>query len=370
MPSFIAPDELHEILATLRENDEPNPSEMQSNFSSTHQHWTKTLDLDEIVPDRRVAIHVAADITAPTHAQRGYSTRVYHGGYWKEKATLDFSQLQQRMAGNGWGNVKFSSQAFLSILNEQRRDMEAKRDRLKELNCATLLKDGKYFIVSAKHPSIEIDLGLVEATTEALLNSGSANKADLTTLNANGIVGGRAWDTSTGTITTRSPVDDIEQMLEVPHENISKIYIGKRALSKLLADPKADKMINKDFNNLTMAKLALGPQSFNKEGLKLVGFVGLDNIPIFVYNTTYQPSNSTTEVSFLPDTHVIMVPASKFGLRCQGPIQRADAGYQPMDNFWHSWTEDEAGNPFIQGHSAFTYLHVKPKSIVTWKVVS
>ena len=87
MARFLTPYELDEIYGVLEDRTYPLPTELQSNFSTVINFETETIDLDKIAPDLRIGIFVAPEQNAKPTASRGYSTKVFYPGYWKDKAT-------------------------------------------------------------------------------------------------------------------------------------------------------------------------------------------------------------------------------------------------------------------------------------------
>jgi hypothetical protein len=381
MARFATPYELNEIAGTLVDRDIPTPTELQSNFSSVQLFETETINLDKIAPDLRIGVFVAPEMQAGVTTPRGYETKVFYPGYWKDKTTVDFRNIRTRKAGEQISVPTSNAGRIAAALQENMAIMKAKRERLLEWVASQILLYGSYVATSSKHPSVLVDLEPNIATSAATLNGGKANRANLTgtavnlptgstlpVINDNGGNGKRAWDSTGGTATV-SPVTDLQAMLDAAWEPISKIYMSDNAFKYLQADPLFSKIVTPFLQAASTITLDLVPKQQNKEGLKLRGFLGL--IPIYTYNAQYQAvtDNSSTLTKFLPDGWVVMVPDARYGVQAYGAIQHGSADFVAQEIFWNSWIEDEFGHPYLQGQSAPIFMHTKVNSTVAWKVL-
>lgn len=370
MPRFLNPYELDEISGVLSDRDHPTPSELQSNFGVTQLFDTETIDLDKVSPDLRIGIFVAPDQQAKPSTLRGYQTKVFYPGYWKDKSTVDFRNIRKRRVGEPLNGSLTSGGKIRLAIQDHMELMEDKRTRLLEWISAQLLLFGQYTATSERHPPVLIDMERNVVTDAAGLNGGNANQADLTVIDDNGGAGKRAWDATTPTV-PNSPVNDLNEMLRAAWEPIRKIYISDDAWSELIKDPDFDTLISTQVTTMTSFDVDLLPSQQSKEGLKLRGIIGIQRIPIWTYNATYQATTAAITVltKFIPDGYVIMVPDSSFGVQAYGAIQHAGADFQARELFWNSWTTDEDGKPWLQGQSAPAFLHTKINSTVAWKVM-
>jgi len=380
MARFATPYELNEIAGTLVDRDYPTPTELQSNFSSLNLFETETINLDKVTPDLRIGIFVAPEVQAKSTTPRGYQTKVFYPGYWKDKTTIDFRNIRQRRVGEQFSVPTSNAGKIAMALQDNMMIMKAKRDRLLEWISAQVLLYGSYVATSERHPSVLVDLEPNIATDAATLNGGNANRANLTgtavtlptgstlpVINDNGANGKRAWGSTGGTATV-SPVADLQQMLNAAWEPISKIYISDDAFEYLKADANFSKVVTPYLNVLNPMSLNALPSQQTKEGLKLRGFLG--SIPLYTYNAQYQAVNAaaTSLSKFLPAGWVVMVPDARYGIQNFGAIQHGAADFVAQEIFWNSWIEDEFGHPYLQAQSAPLFLHSKINSTCAWKV--
>lgn len=388
MARFATPYELNEIYGTLVDRDYPTPTELQSNFGVIQNFTTETINLDKISPDLRIGIFVAPEINAKSTTRRGYATKVFYPGYWKDKATVDFRNIRARRVGEPFSTPTSVAGKIALALQDHMELMKAKRDRLLEWVASQILLYGAYTITSELHPAILVDLepniathltsagsstATVPAAQAVALNSGRANRANISGTDVTNPTTGqviptlgsnRAWGAA-----SQTPVADLQAMLNAAWEPISKIYMSDDAWEKLQTDALFSKIITPFLvaGNTFIANLV--PTQQNKEGLKVRGFMG--SIPIYTYNAQYQATNaaSTSLTSFIGSGWVVMVPQASYGVQAYGAIQHGDADFAAQDLFWNSWMEEELGKPWLQGQSAPVLLHTKINSTVAWKVL-
>lgn len=390
MPRFLSPYELNEIFDTVLSNrNYPVPTELQSNFGRIITFETETINIDKIQPDLRIGIFVAPDVQAKATTSRGYETKVFYPGYWKDKATVDFNNIRKRRVGESFSTPTGNAGKIAAALSDMQDIMANKRERLLEWISAQILLYGAYTATSDLHPDVLVDLepniathlttnGTSTATVPAAqavsLDSGLANRANISGVNVTNPTTGqviptlgaaRNWGGASAT-----PVADIEAMLNAAFEPITKIYMSDDAYAKLAADPLFQKIVTPFMTAMNQFTLDLVPKQFTKEGLKYRASFGEQRIPIYTYNAQYQPTNSTTLTNFIGNGWVVMVPQDSYGVQAFGAIQHGLADFSATELFWNSWTEDEFGKPWLQGQSAPILLHTKINSTVAWKVMS
>ena len=209
MTRFLDPSELDEISGVLEDRSYPLPNELQSNFGTVNTFETETIDLDKVSPDLRIGIFVAPEVNAKVTTGRGYQTKVFYPGYWKDKTTVDFRNIRKRGVGQALSTPTSNAGKIAAAMQNHMDIMKGKRTRLLEWIAAQILIHGKYTAVSELHPSVLVDLEVNVAQNAADLNGGNANRANLTAstvhewpaINDNGGVGKRAWDSTGGTAT-------------------------------------------------------------------------------------------------------------------------------------------------------------------------
>jgi hypothetical protein len=388
MARFATPYELNEIYDTLVDRDIPTPTELQSNFGLAVPFETETINLDKISPDLRIGIFVAPDVSAKATVQRGYQTKVFNPGYWKDKATVDFRNLRVRKVGEQIATPTSNAGKIATSLQDSMVIMKAKRERLLEWISSQILLWGAYTATSELHPAVLVDLepniathlttdGTSTATVPAAqavgLGNGKANRANISGTNITNPTTGQVIPTL-GTArnwggASATPVADLQSMLNAAWEPISKIYISDDAFAELQKDALFSKIVTPYLQAPDVFLLQAVPIQQSKEGLKLRGFMG--NIPIWTYSAEYQATTAATTAltKFISSGYVVMVPDSRYGVQAFGAIQHGGADFQAIDIFWNSWTEEETGKPWLQGQSAPIFLHLKVNSTVCWKVM-
>ena len=376
MARFLTPYDLDEISGILVDREYPLPNELQSNFGTVNLFETETIDLDKVSPDLRIGIFVAPEVNAKPTTGRGYDTKVFYPGYWKDKSTVDFRNIRKRRPGQALSTPTTNGGKIAAMMQDHMDIMKAKRIRLLEWIAAEILITGGYTAVSELHPSITLDLEPNIATDAATLNGGNANRANLTAstyrgwdvITDNGGAGKRAWDQTGGTAAV-SPIGDYEQMLEAMWEAPAKVYMSDNAWALFSADARFDTFVDNTKADLGSMQRDTSPRQATPEGLKLRGYV--NGTPIYTYNAFYQATGDAigVDTKYLDDGLVIMVPNSVYGSQNFGAIQHGGADFQASELFWNSWISDEDGKPWLQGQSAPLLLHNKINSTVCWKVM-
>lgn len=387
MARFLTPYELNELFteAVLVDRDIPTPTELQSNFGRTELFTTETINVDKIAPDLRIGVFVAPDVQAKPTTLRGYQTKVFYPSYWKDKGTPDFRNVRARRVGEQFSVPQTTAGKIAAAVQDLQNVMQAKRTRLLEWVASQVLLYGSYSTTSELHPATVIDMepniatslttdgtaaGGVPAAQAVSLAGGKANRANISGTNvvipATGqtiptLGTNRNWGGASAT-----PIADLQAMLSAAWEPISKIYMDDTSFRLLSADPLFSKVVTPFMAAMNVASLDLLPKQQTKEGLTLKGFIG--SIPIYSYTAQYQPTNSTTLASFIPDGWVVCVPSSNYGYQAFGAIQHGAADFQATPLFWNSWMEDEFGQPWVQAQSAPAFIHTKINSTVAWKV--
>lgn len=390
MARFLTPYELDEIYGVLSDRVYPLPTELQSNFGTVINFPTETIDLDKISPDLRIGIFVGPEMTAKSTTERGYKTKIFYPGYWKDKASIDLRNIRKRRVGQTLSTPTSNAGKIAMAIQDKMDIMDAKRVRLLEWMAAQVLIFGNYTATSELHPPVNVDLepniathltnnGAATATVPAAqavsLGGGRANRANISGTNVTNPTTGqviptlgtnRAWGAA-----SQTPIDDLQAMLDASWEPIQKIYMPDAAWTKLQTDTNFDKLISTDRSTMSTFAVDLLPKQQSKEGLKLRGVIGAQNIPIITYNAAYQATDAAETVltKYLSDGWVVMVPTSAYGVQAFGAIQHGAADFRSTELFWNSWLEEELGKPWVQGQSAPIFLHTKINSTVAWKVM-
>lgn len=390
MARFLTPYELNEIAGTIEDRGAPTPTELQSNFGIVQPFETETINLDKIAPDLRIGIFVAPDVSAKPTTLRGFQTKVFYPGYWKDKATVDFRNIRSRRVGEQISVPVSNAGRIAQSIQDTLVLMEAKRQRLLEWIAAQILIYGSYTATSERHPAVLVDLEPniathltsegqtatgVPATQGVSLGGGRANRANISGTNVTNPVSGqvfptlgsgRAWNKTNIDALTATPIADLQSMLDAAYEPITKFYMSESAWQALTLDKGFATAISTLVTTTSSFLVDLLPKQESKEGLKLRGSIA--GIPIWTYNAAYQPTNATTLSKFLPDGWVVGVPQAGYGVQAYGAIQHGLADFTASEVFFNSWTEDEFGTPWVQAQSAPVFLHTKINSTVAWKV--
>jgi hypothetical protein len=394
MARFLTPYELDEIYGVLSDRVYPLPTEMQSNFGTIATFGTETIDLDKISPDLRIGIYVGADIQAKTTTMRGYQTKVFYPGYWKDKATVDFRNLRKRRVGEKLSAPTSNAGKITQAIQDAMEVLDSKRVRLQEYAATQTLLFGNYTMKSELHPPVNVDLEpniathltnegtatgsgvtLVPASQGVSLGGGRANRANISGTDVTNPTTGQviptlgsnlAWGAASST-----PIANLQSMLDASWEPITKIYMSDDAWGKLILDTKFDSLISTDKTYMSTFAVDLLPKQQSKEGLKLRGVIGAQNIPIITYNASYQATTAAATVltKYVDAGWVVMVSNPAYGVAAYGAILHNQADLRAQEVFWHQWQEEELGKVWLSGQSSPIHLHTKINSTFAWKVM-
>ena len=336
----------------------PFKHQLLQHFGSVMNFDTLTIDFDKISDDLRVAIYVDPALSAKNLRERGFSTKTYTAPYTKQKAGITVENIYKRAAGEPINSFGSPAEKYAAALLSKAVTMRTLQRRLLELTASQLLLAGTYTAVSELYPTPVI--------VDFERNAG--NTMNFATLNANGGVGKRVWGSTGGTATV-SPVDDIEEFLNLCQEHIEVIYMSDNAWKQFQLDPKFDKAMSTIYRNVSDSSFEIMPSQGTVQGLKVRGILASNGTVILTYNGTYQHPTTGTITKYIPDGYVVGVPSSAFGTVAYGAIQHGEAGYQSVDEFWNMWMDEEFGIPYLQFQSAPMLVHTKINSTFAVKVI-
>jgi len=309
MARFATPFELNEIYGTITDRGAPTPTELQSNFGMVQPFETETINLDKVAPDLRIGVFVAPDVSAKPTVLRGYDTKVFYPGYWKDKATVDFRNIRVRRVGEAISTPTSNAGKIAQSLQDTMVLMEAKRQRLLEWIAAQILVYGSYTATSERHPAVLVDLepniatvvtgtatstATVPLAQAVSLDSGRANRANISgTAVTNPISGqvfptlgtNKSWTAANIPALTATPLADLQSMLDAAYEPITKFYMSDNAWLALTLDKGFATAISTLVTTTSQFMVDLLPRQHTKEGLQLLGTIAC--LPIWTYNAAY-----------------------------------------------------------------------------------
>ena len=184
---------------------------------------------------------------------------------------------------------------------------------------------GAYTATSANFPARPYDFGKTELTTEAQLTAAQANhtalNVNLKTLNANGGVGKRCWDTTAGTVTTRNPVQDLKYQYEAYRRANNRddaiILMSEDTYAAFEAYIQANKDLYSDLftANITTLEQKNIEDARQYQGLSLrrylpFTFGGLSisaQLPIYTYRSLYHAIDGTV-TNMVPNGYCVILP--------------------------------------------------------------
>lgn len=376
---FMSPYQVQKILkGVIPANELVRPNWLQTFFNNESTTESDTLNFDfEFQTKNTMGMFVNANADVTPIQLSTFGTAELRPAYAKEGLNSpDYEELRTRRIGQQFGqmndplvNEALDLQAKLAIA-------EQRFENLFELVSRDILLDGGYIAESEKHPRIAYNFGRQVVTNEATLLKGYVPQVDLTTLNANGGVGKRAWD-STGGTKGVSPMKDLIIMYNTAsrrQNNVRTCLMSTDAYELL----ESDLLTNyKDASTLTQSVLMrieqkILPMTEQFQGLNYRRSVpvGLGRtLDIFTYDSIYHDRVTGEELKYIPNGRVVLIP-ERGGNKTYFRIKHRKANYQAMPRFINYWEDAKSAKREWEVHTSFIMGHTDINSVVSWKVTS
>jgi len=195
-----------------------------------------------------------------------------------------------------------------------------------EVMASEAMRTGKVTVKGDGYPTVVVDFG--------------RNAAHTVTLG-----GGVMW-TDTGV----SPLDDVEDwsltMLKNSGAVVTDVVMDVKAMRLFKADQRVKDTINTDFGGMDEMKLA----AMAKQGLSYQGRV--DMVRYWAYSDWYNDPDTDAVTEMIPEYTVILGSDQMDGTRHFGAIKDEKAGYQALETFSKSWTEEDPSQRLLLMQSA------------------
>jgi hypothetical protein len=161
-----------------------------------------------------------------------------------------------------------------------------------------------------------------------------------------------------------TPIDDLEDWINLAVQPIRTMIIGQYAWKALKKDPKFDKLIYIDLMTRGQSGLEYGPQQKRLDGVTYRGTLSSSGIEIYTYSRTYTHPDTGVETQYVPLDAVLLIPENQYGWQCFGAIQDSKANYMGMPYFYKNWEEEDPGIPYMMLQSAPMLAHTKINSTI------
>ena len=360
-------------------NKEVRQNWLQTWFANRRITEDKTVNFDvEFSVKNVMGMNVSPDSDVTPIMLPDYGHQELSFSYAKEGLNSpDYEEINTRRLGQALGTVDVVANQVANI-REKLSLAEQRFENLFELNAANVLFYGTHTAVSEKHPAVFYDYGRIKPTdaneAEQFYVDGYAPELDLTTLNGNGGVGKRAWD-STGGTKAPTPYLDIIKMVETADRRNSPraCVVSSNMYQALEADINTN---YKDAANLTLSieqriSLKVLPEVEQYEGLVFKRSLPIGqgrSLDIYVYNGTYNDRMTGAKKNYVPSGYVVMLPNPDLGVRVYGRIMHERAQWRAQPRFINTWEDPKTGKREWEVHMNYLQGHTDINSVVSWKV--
>jgi hypothetical protein len=321
----------------------PSTYWLDSFFGSTQTFEQEYIDFDILVGARRMAPFVSPLVQGKPLQAVGYKTSRFKPAYIKPKDIIDPNRIIKRRAGeplNGSMSLQARKDAVVAdILTEHQAQITR---RLEWMACQAVVT-GQVTVSGADYPTQVVNFG--RKASHTVVNTGTALWTD--TVNSNPLTVLENWM--------------IQFQLDTGFV-VDRLTMGLNAWKAYRVHPKVTAQLNTLQRGTTDS---INPGVLAAGVAQLVGYVGLSQIPIYVYNDIYEDATSTPAapvyVPFLPVNQVVLTSSHGIqGVRAFGAILDAAAGYQPAESFAKNWIEDDPSVEFIMTQSAPLMIPTRP----------
>ena len=378
MSEFLTPYQMSKVLeGVIPANRIARPNFLQSFFADVATHDRETVNFDkEFQTKNTPAMYVAPNVDAPLIALQGYGTMEMGFAYVKEGLTSpDYEEINFRQLGQQFGQVDIWAN-WVANIRKKLAITEFNFENLFELNASNLIITGKHTASSALHPTVVYDFRRPVATTDAQYLAGFVSEIDLSTLNGNGGVGKRAWN-STGGTKAPTPVEDIRKMVQTTlrRSSVSAVIISSNAYPYLEADINTNYKDAADLTQIVEGRVSriVMPVVENYQDLlyrRSLTFGGV-TVDIYTYDAIYHTRDANaTETKFFPNNYVAVLPDRNLGIKRYGRIMHPDAQYAPMQRYINTWKDVKTGKQESEIHCNYLMGHKDIESVVCWRVMA
>lgn len=373
---FLDPYQADKVLSgVIPANKVKRPNWLQTHFSRVSVTDKDTVNFDvEFAAKNTMGMFVEADLDVTPIQLNDFGTKQLSFAYAKEGLNSpDYKEINTRQLGQAFGQVNVAANEAANI-RAKLALAEQRFENLFELVARDILFYGAYTAESEKHHKVYYNFGRTVITTESDLNNGLVPQVDLSTLNANGNVGKRAWG-STGGTKSPTPVQDLIQMVETAneHSGVAAVLMSADAYIEfnkdLLANYKDASVTTLDV--ILRAQQDILPRVKNVDGLTYKRSFPLGNgdvVDIYTYDAFYHTRSAGTKTKYVPDGYVVCIPPSENGIKVYGRIDNPKAKWAAMPRWINFWENPKTGKKEWEVHTNFLMGHTDIDAVVCWKV--
>lgn len=374
---FLDHQSVGKILTGVIEADTtPKSTFFQSAFGNVSSTSKSTVNFDVQFGVKNVAaMHVHPDVDAPLIRLQGYGHQELGFSYLKEGlAGADFTELNARQIGQEFGADQDIMANYVRNLQEKLTISEQRFSNRFELNAVSLLVTATYSAESAYHPKVYYDYGRTKVTTDVGYLKGFAPEIDLTTLNGNGGVGKRAWDSTGGTKAPTPVVDFIKAAKTAKRKGKIRMCVMSEDVWPLfeqdLRDNYADTWdLTKNVTDRTAMRITPEVDKYQDLNFRMAFDIGGgQTVDIYTNGAVINNRATGIEEDIMPAGYMLMLPTPDHGYKVYGRIMHLKAGYRPAARFINTWEDAKSGKQESEVHSNYLMGIPDADRFVSWKV--
>lgn len=373
---FLGPYESAKLLSgVIPANQTVRPNWLQTFFGTVRTSEERTVNFDvEFGTKNTMGMYVSPDIDPtpimlPTSGHKELSF-----AYSKEGLNSpDYEEINTRALGRPFGQVDVVANEVENVRSKL-AIAEQRFENLFELNAANIIFYGAHTAESEKHPKVYYNFGRTVVTTETALLAGYVPEVDLTTINANGGVGKRAWDSTGGTVAP-TPYKDVITMAATAlrRRGVAACVMASDAYELFEDDITTNYKTAADLSTAVAGRIELKilPIVDKYQDVNFRRTIQLGNgrfLDIYTYDAVYHARATGTETKYVPDGYVAMIPPSQYGIKVYGRIMHPRARYSAMPRWINFWENPKTGKREWETHTNYLMGHVDINSVVSWKV--
>jgi len=346
----------HTLMGVIQTLYTPKTFWLDKFFGAEMTFETEYIDFDVWVGGRRMAPFVAPTVQGKPMLAQGYTTKRFKPAYIKPKDIVDPQRIIKRRAGEALLGSLSMQARYDAVVAESMMEQKNQIYRRWEWMACQAIVNGSVTVTGDDYPTVNVNFGRNPAQT--ITNSGTSLWTD--TVNSN-------------------PITDIEnwqiQMQQLTGYVPDGIIMGLSAYRAYRSHPKVIAQLNLFQRGTTDI---VTQTSLSGDVAQYVGYVGLNQIPIWVYNDIYEdptsmpnPPGPVVNVPFMDPTKVVLFASTGVqGVRAFGAILDAKAGYSPASIFPKMWQQEDPSVTYLMSQSAPLMIPTRPDCTLAAKVTA
>lgn len=317
-----------ELLPMVEALDVPGNFLLRLAFGEVIEFETESVHFDRLLADRRLAPLVSPLAPGKIQQPRGFQVETLIPAYLKPKNKVEASQVMRRRAGEARGGTMSPGERRAAQLNDYLLAQRMKIDRRLEWMASSVLRTGQLILVSDDYPAV---------TVNYRRNAGHTIQ----------LSGGLRWGEN-----GVSPYDNVQVWIDLvgttSNSAVNVIVMDSKAWSLYIADPKAEKALDRTLGQTSAVQLGLQAGLPGSPTYK--GRIG--DVEFYVYNDLFEADDGSTQ-QLIPDFTVMLISQGGVeGAQLFGAIQDPRNNFGAARYFAKNWIDEDPAGEFVMTQSA------------------